>query len=104
MGQLDAETVIPGHGDLLRNKFYRNYLTLVIDFVSAIVAQVRQEVYRLGNGPRNLDKVREGVEKALDLAAWRQRFAGDNADNLAFFDSFSLVGVITAAYREMWGM
>ncbi len=104
MAQLDAETLVPGHGDLLRNKFYRNYLNLVIDFVSAIVAQVRKEVYRLGNGSRNLDKVREGVEKALDLPAWRQKFAGDNNDNRVFFDSFSLIGVITAAYREAWGL
>jgi cyclase len=104
MSQLDVETLVPGHGDLLRKGFYRNYLNLVIDFVSAIVTQVRKEIYRVGNSSRNLDKVREGVEKNLDLAAWRQKFAGDNNDNRVFFDSFSLIGVITAAYREMWGM
>jgi hypothetical protein len=47
--------------------------------------------------------VREAMKKEIDFNAWRQKFAGDDEENRAFFDSFSLPGVITAAYAEVWG-
>jgi hypothetical protein len=68
-----------------------------------VVGQVSLEVYRVGNGPRNLEAVREAVKKAIDVTAWRQKFAGDDKDNRDFFDSFSLPGLVTAAYAEVWG-
>jgi hypothetical protein len=37
----------------------------VIDFVEAATAQVSREVHRLGNGPQNLDAVREAVLKSV---------------------------------------
>jgi len=43
------------------------------------------------------------VLKSPDVAAWRQKFAGDDADNRDFFDNFSLRGLVTAAYAEVWG-
>jgi len=103
MSRLDAQTIIPGHGDVLRGDYARNYLAQVIDFVRTVVAQVSVEVYRRGNSARNLDAVREAVMKAVDVAAWRQKFAGDDKDNREFFDGFSMPGLVTAAYREAWG-
>jgi cyclase len=103
MSQLDAQTIIPGHGEVLRGAYARNYLQQVIDFVQAVVAQVSVEVYRRGNGPRNLEAVREAVLKAVEVEAWRQKFAGDDKENREFFDGFSMPGLVTAAYREAWG-
>jgi glyoxylase-like metal-dependent hydrolase (beta-lactamase superfamily II) len=103
MAELDTEIIVPGHGEVLRGNYGKTYLKQVIDFVQAIVAQVKKEVYRLGNSPLNLEAVQKAVLEAIDVAAWRQKFAGDDKDNRDFFDSFSLPGVIRAAYREDWG-
>lgn len=103
MGRLDAQTIVPGHGEVLRGEYARNYVGQVIDFVQAVVAQVSVEVYRRGNGPRNLEAVREAVMKSVDVNAWRQKFAGDDKENREFFDGFSMPGLVTAAYREAWG-
>jgi glyoxylase-like metal-dependent hydrolase (beta-lactamase superfamily II) len=103
MSRLDAETIVPGHGDVLRGEYARDYLKQVTDFVREVTAQVSREIYRIGNGPQNLEAVREAVLKALDVAAWRQKFAGDDPDNRDLFDGFSLRGLVTAAYAEAWG-
>jgi glyoxylase-like metal-dependent hydrolase (beta-lactamase superfamily II) len=103
MSQLDAQTIVPGHGEVLRGEYGRKYLGQVIDFVQTVVAQVSLEVYRIGNGSRNLEAVREAVQKDVDIEAWRQRFAGNDKDNRDLFDSFSLPGLITAAWTEVWG-
>ena len=68
-----------------------------------MVAQVSLEVYRIGNGSRNFEAVREAVRKEIDFNAWRQKFAGDDKDNREFFDGFSLPGLLTAAFAEIWG-
>jgi cyclase len=103
MSRLDARTIVPGHGEVLRDEYAGNYLQQVIDFVDTVVAQVGVEVYRRGNGPRNLEAVREAVMKGVDVDAWRRKFAGDDKENREFFDGFSMPGLVTAAYREAWG-
>lgn len=100
MARMDTQTIIPGHGEVLHDKAHLN---LVIDFLRTVVAEVSLQVYRIGNGPRNLEAVREATHKAIDMTAWRQKFAGDDKDNREFFDGFSLPGLITAAYAEVWG-
>lgn len=103
MERLDAQTIIPGHGDVLRGDYARTFLAQVLALVETVVAQVSVEVYKRGNSPRNLEAVREAVMKAVDVAGWRQKFAGDDKENRDFFDSFSMPGLVTAAYREAWG-
>lgn len=103
MSQLDAQTIVPGHGEVLRGDYARSYLNQVIDFVQTVVAGVSREVYKIGNGPRNLEAVREALKKEIDFQAWRQKFAGDSEENRALFDGFSMPGLIIAAYAEVWG-
>ncbi|HEY0320290.1 MAG TPA: MBL fold metallo-hydrolase [Pyrinomonadaceae bacterium] len=103
MSQLDAQTIVPGHGEVLKGNYGREYLSLVIDFVQTVVARVGQQVYQVGSGPRNLEAVREALKKDIDFNVWRQKFAGDDEDNRVFFDGFSLPGLVTAAYAEVWG-
>jgi cyclase len=100
MALIDAETIVPGHGDVLRDK---KYMYQVIDLLSQVVAQVRTEVYRLGSGSNNLEAVQRAVEQKLKVAEFRRSFAGDDKDNINMFDTFSWPGVIKAAYRETWG-
>lgn len=102
MAALDVEAIIPGHGELLRGDYSRTYLKNVTDFVETVVAAVNKEVYRLGNSSRKLEDVQKAVQKAIESTPWRQRFAGDDKDNLDFFDTFSLPGLVTAAYAEAW--
>ena len=99
MAQMDFGTIVPGHGEILHDKAHLNNVT---EFVGAVVSQVSKEVHRLGNNPKKIDEVVEAVQKAIDLEAWRRKFAGDNTDDRDFFDSFSLPGVIKAAFAETW--
>jgi glyoxylase-like metal-dependent hydrolase (beta-lactamase superfamily II) len=99
MARLDFETLVPGHGKVLRGKVY---LEQVIEFLRFVVTQVDHEIHRTGSGPRNLEAVKKAVLSHAQVATWRERFAGDDKDSRDFFDSFSLSGLITAAYAELW--
>ena len=37
------------------------------------------------------------------VAAWREKFAGDDEETGDFFEGFALDGAINAAYAAMWG-
>jgi cyclase len=99
MSQLDAQTMVPGHGEVLHDKVY---LQQEIDLISAVVAEVRRAVYRFGSGPDQFDAVREQVYKNLDVEQLRKRFAGDEQSNRDFFNE-TLDGLIRAAHAESWG-
>ena len=99
MAALDFDTLVPGHGKVLRGKAY---LEQVIEFLRVVTREVDREIHRAGSGPRKLDEVKKAVLAAVNVAAWRERFAGDDRDSRDFFDSFSLSGLITAAYAELW--
>jgi cyclase len=97
---IDADILVPGHGDVLHGK---EYVQMEIDFLAAVVGAIDQ--YILGNGAgakRHLEELRRFVEKTIDMPAWRQKFAGDDADARDFFDSFSGPGVVDAAHAELW--
>lgn len=101
--RLDAQTIVPGRGGVLRGEYARDYLNQAPAFVETVVAQVSAEVYRRGKSPRNLEAVREALMKAVDVGAWGRKFAGDDKENRQFFDGFSMPGLVTAACREAWG-
>ncbi|MBD0369666.1 MAG: MBL fold metallo-hydrolase [Pyrinomonadaceae bacterium] len=103
MARFDAQTFVPGHGEVLQGAAGRAYLSEVTEFVQTVTASVSRQVYLIGNGPRNLEAVREAVKKEVDVNSWRQKFAGDDEDNRALFDGFSFPGLLTAAYAEVWG-
>lgn len=99
IAQLDAETIVPGHGRVLHDK---SHLYKVIDFVRIVVSEVSKEVHRLGSSTTNFDRVQESVLKAIDVEAWRQSFAGDDKADRDFFDGFSVPGLIKASFAETW--
>ena len=98
IAQLDADTFIPGHGNVLTGK---SYLFLLRDFLAEVVAAVRSEIEKVGNNPRLIDQVRESVHKRVDFTAWKKRFVGDNKEDGDFFDSFSVQGVFNCAFNEL---
>jgi len=100
LSALDPQTFVPGHGDVLRDKVLLNN---VIEFLQTVTDEVSKQIYMVGNGPRNLDEVRKNVMANIDQNKWRDKLAGPNQADRDFFDSFSLAGVITAAYAETWG-
>ena len=100
VADLDTVRIVPGHGEILNDEAH---LQNVIAFLSDVVAATEREIYRVGNGPRNLEAVRAAVEQSIDLEKYRRLFAGEDKDNLEFFNGFSLQGVITAAYAQLWG-
>jgi cyclase len=99
MAQLDAQTIVPGHGEILRDKAYLNMVT---DFLEAVTGSVQKQVFLLGSGPAKLEEVRAAVLKDVDFDTWRTRFAGMDKDSREFFDTFTKPGLITAAFAETW--
>jgi cyclase len=97
---MNPQTIIPGHGDVLHDKAL---LTDVIDFLQTVTSEVSKQIYVVGNGPRNLDEVRKNIMATLDVKKWSDKLGGANQPDRDFFESFSLAGVITAAYAETWG-
>jgi glyoxylase-like metal-dependent hydrolase (beta-lactamase superfamily II) len=92
MAELDVETIVPGHGDILKSK---DYIYQVIDLLNAVIREVAQEV----NLGRTLEEVQQAAPQALDAAAWRRKFAGDNMEDGDFFDQ-SFAALIKASYNQ----
>jgi cyclase len=91
MAQLDAATIIPGHGEVLRDKVFLNQ---VIDLMKSIVAQVNDQLNRDENATL------EDVRKSIDVKNIRGQFVGDNPMNGGFFDNSILSSFVELAYHE----
>ncbi|MDQ3798823.1 MAG: MBL fold metallo-hydrolase [Acidobacteriota bacterium] len=99
MALIDAQTIVPGHGEIFRGESGKVYMKQVTEFIQLIVSDVYAETFRLGAGLQNREKIRETIRNKPEITAWRQKFAGDNKDNQDFFDS-TLIGLINAAHSE----
>jgi cyclase len=77
---LEAETIIPGHGILMRDK---QYLLLVRDLLSDAVKQLNARLHVVGPAEFvNYDDVKDGI----DLSAFRERFSNGDKDRAESFD------------------
>ena len=83
LAQLDADTIVPGHGAVLHDK---TYLYLLRDFMKSAVDQVNQRLRQ--TSPAMFQSV-DDVRKSIDLTPFRQSFAGDDKDLGAAFDDVS---------------
>jgi glyoxylase-like metal-dependent hydrolase (beta-lactamase superfamily II) len=68
MEQIRFDTIVPGHGEVLRAEAGRNYVRRLAEFCEAVAELVSSELHRTGSGVGNLPAVREGVMKKLDVA------------------------------------
>ncbi|MGH9704042.1 MAG: MBL fold metallo-hydrolase [Candidatus Acidiferrales bacterium] len=89
--KLDTEIIVPGHGEILRDKVY---LDQMIEVMKYIVAQVHEQFRH------NSDASLEDVKKAIDLKPYRQRILGDDKQAGAFFDYSMGTKFVELAYYE----
>jgi cyclase len=99
IGWLNPQIIVPGHGNVLHGT---EFLNLEIDFLKAVVAAVDKNEYD-PNARKSPEDMQKAVEAAIDVAAWRQTFAGDDKDDIDFFNDFAFSGVVKAAYYQMNG-
>ncbi|NOT07555.1 MAG: MBL fold metallo-hydrolase [Gemmatimonadales bacterium] len=100
IGRMDVSTIVPGHGEIQRDKAF---LRSVAEFIRIVVAQVDKDFFTYGTSWGNVAKIKESVTAAIDLPGWRQRFTKGDPDNASFFDNFTYPGLIEAAYAVAWG-
>jgi cyclase len=93
MAQLDAGTIVPGHGPVLHDK---NYLYLVTDLLQSAVDQMHAQMRRIG--PLAFHHLEE-VKGSVDLTPFRQKFADDDKDIQAEFDDMA-AHLLTIAFNE----
>jgi glyoxylase-like metal-dependent hydrolase (beta-lactamase superfamily II) len=99
LGWLNPQIIVPGHGDVLHGA---EFLNLEIDFLQAVVGAIDKAEYD-SNARKSPEDMQKAVEAAIDVAAWRRKFAGDEKDDIDFFNDFSFTGVVKAAYYQMNG-
>jgi len=81
LAQLDADTIVPGHGQVLHDK---SYVYLLRDFMKSAVDQVNEKLRQ--TSPAMFLTV-DDVRSAVNLTPFRERFAGkDNDLGIAFDD------------------
>ena len=102
LDQLSFETMVPGHGEILRTEKGKNYTRLLTDLLDVVTQKVSEETHRLGAGAANLPAVRESVQKSIDVKTWRQKFANGVKEEEDAFDS-TFAALITAAHGEVSG-
>ena len=81
LAQLDANTIVPGHGPVLHDK---TYVYLLRDLLQSAVDQVNEKLRQ--TAPAMFQSL-DDVKGSVDLTAFRQRFAGSDAELAAAFDS-----------------
>ena len=91
MAQLDVETIVPGHGEVLHGK---DYIYQVVDFLHAVNTEVEKEINAGANTPEEVELI---LPKAIDIDKWREKFAGFDAANGSFFDA-NLHSLIASAF------
>jgi cyclase len=100
MAELDFETLVPGHGGVLKGKAF---VQQEIELIEAVIGAMNLEIGRTSASPqRRLDEIKKAVERNVNVNAWRQKFAGDDPGDRDFFDTFAWPGLLEAAHAEMW--
>jgi cyclase len=90
--KLDADTIVPGHGEILRDK---SYLDDVINMMKSVVAQVDAQL------EKNSEVSLEEVQKAMDLKAVREKMSAGETVAAGFFDNSIGTNFVAFAYHEL---
>jgi glyoxylase-like metal-dependent hydrolase (beta-lactamase superfamily II) len=100
MEELDFETLVPGHGDVLKGK---SFLRQEIGLIESVVEAMNREMARTSLDPKTrFTEIKKAVEQHVDMSAWRQKFAGNDPTDRDFFEVFAWPGLLQAAHAEMW--
>jgi glyoxylase-like metal-dependent hydrolase (beta-lactamase superfamily II) len=90
--KLDADTIVPGHGEVLRDK---SYFDDVINLMKSVVAQVDAQI------EKNSEVSLEEVQKAMDLKAFRDKMSAGEPVAAGFFDNSIGTNFVGFAYHEL---
>lgn len=88
---LPADTIVPGHGEVLHDM---QYLRTLRDMMQSTVTQVDAQF------SRNIEASLDDVKKAVDLHEFRDRIAAGDKDSAAFFDDSVIGHFVELAYHE----
>lgn len=87
-----ADTIVPGHGDVMRD---HTYLDRVVTLFQTVIDQIDAHLRR------DTEATLDEVKKTLDLTAMRALFAGDDASRGANFDATIAGRLVTIVYYEL---
>jgi cyclase len=94
IAQLDVDTIVPGHGELLHGK---QYLQQVINLLTAVNSEVEKE---LNAGAKTSDEVQQALPKVVDVDAWRSKFVGPDPKDRNFFD-VNFRALVEASFQQI---
>ena len=106
MSAMDVDTIVPGHGAILKDK---TYLNEVIDLLDSAIRQVHEQVSSIGFDSKT--KSLKVDDLHVDLEAFRKKMTGDDPVNVDFWKDIvdpGLLGgvnegVVGRAYLEEIG-
>jgi cyclase len=93
LSELDAQTIVPGHGDVLHDKAY---IQQTMELMQAVNVEVEKEV----NQGKTLEEVQQQLPKNFDVKSWKDKFVGSDKDDGGFFDQ-SFAGLVKASYNQI---
>jgi cyclase len=93
LSEIDVQAIVPGHGDVLHDK---TYIEQVIGLARAVNLEVERE---LGQG-KTPDEITAGLPKTFDVQSWRQKFVGNDQEDIDFFDG-SFEGLVKASVNQV---
>jgi glyoxylase-like metal-dependent hydrolase (beta-lactamase superfamily II) len=93
LAEFDVQTIVPGHGDVQRDK---TYIVQVIDLMKAVNQEVEKEL----NTGKTPEEVTAALPKTFDVQSWRQKFVGADQDDIDFFNS-SFEGLVKASVNQV---
>lgn len=100
MQELEFETLVPGHGNILKGK---QFVQQEVQLIEAVVAAMNEEIGRTNAEPqKRFDEIRKAVEKNVDMKSWEKKFASDEPSDADFFEVFAWPGLLAAAHAELW--
>ena len=89
---LEADTFVPGHGPVMRD---RAYITQLQDLLRALTAEVDAAVKK--------GLALEETKKAVTLDEWKKKFAGEDEGIARAFDAFFVTPAVERAWKQATG-
>jgi cyclase len=93
LAQLDADTIVPGHGPIMHDKIY---IYMMRDLMKSTIDQMAEKLRQ--SGPA-MFQTPDDVKGAVNLTPFRQRFAGNDKELGAAFDDMT-TNLIKVAFEE----
>jgi len=94
MAQLDADVIVPGHGEVLHGK---QYIYQVRDLLRAVNSFVETQI---NGGVQTADEAEALLMKRPEVANWRDQFAGNDPKNRNFFD-VNMHALVSSAFEQI---